>query len=199
DELNQMASLVDLSCWRAVHQPDRSAYHFLKDGVAPDASLTYAALDQNARAIAGFLQSRARFGDRILLLYPPGLHFVRAFLGCLYAGVLAVPAPPLDPLRMTQSLLRLQGIAKDAQITGVLTTPEIVNSAERARLSLSVADPTHWIVSDDVSDDWARQWRPPDLAPDRGAYVQYTSGSTSPPRLVLVPHGSLPTPCWSIH
>jgi len=83
-----MASLVDLSRWRAVDQPDRSAYHFLKDGVAPDTSLTYAALDRHARAIAGFLQSRARFGDRVLLLYPPGLHFVRAFLGCLYAGVL---------------------------------------------------------------------------------------------------------------
>src|SRR5438128_549749 len=193
-----MASLVDLSCWRAVHQPDRSAYHSLKDGVAPDASLTYAALDRHARAIAGFLQSRARFGDRILLLYPPGLHFVRAFLGCLYAGVLAVPAPPLDPLRMTQSLPRLQGIAKDAQITGVLTTPEIVNSAERARLSLSGEDPTHWIVSDDVSDDWARQWRPPDLAPDRVAYLQYTSGSTSTPKGVMVTHGNLLHHCGYI-
>src|SRR5438445_3644047 len=193
-----MASLVDLSCWRAVHQPHRWAYHFLKDGVAPDASLTYAALDQHARALAGFLQSRARFGDRILLLYPPGLHFVRAFLGCLYAGVLAVPAPPLDPLRMTQSLPRLQGIAKDAQITGVLTTPEIVNSAERARLSLSGEDPTHWIVSDDVSDDWARQWRPPDLAPDRVAYLQYTSGSTSTPKGVMVTHGNLLHHCGYI-
>ena len=198
NELNQMASLVDLSRWRAVDQPDRSAYHFLKDGVAPDASLTYAALDRHARAIAGFLQSRARFGDRVLLLYPPGLHFVRAFLGCLYAGVLAVPAPPLDPLRMTQSLPRLQGIAKDAQITGVLTTPEIVNSAERARLSLSGEDPTHWIVSDDVSDDWARQWRPPDLAPDRVAYLQYTSGSTSTPKGVMVTHGNLLHHCGYI-
>src|SRR5207245_11406301 len=115
-----MASLVDLSYWRAIHQPDRSAYHFLKDGVALDASLTYAALDQHARAIAGFLQSRAGFGDRILLLYPPGLHFVRAFLGCLYAGVIAVPAPPLVPSRMTQILPRLVGIATDAQITGHL-------------------------------------------------------------------------------
>src|SRR5262245_29639528 len=120
-----MASLVDLSRWRADNQASLPAYYFLRDGIAPDGSLTYAALDKHARAIAGFLQSHARFGDRVLLLYPPGLHFVRAFLGCLYAGVLAVPAPPLDPLRTKQSLARLKGIANDAQVTCVLTTAEI--------------------------------------------------------------------------
>jgi amino acid adenylation domain-containing protein len=191
DELDQLASLVELSRWRAVHQPERSAYYFLKDGIAIDASLTYAALDQHARAIAGFLQSRAGFGDRILLLYPPGLHFVRVFLGCLYAGVLAVPAPPLDPLRMKQSLSRLQGIASDARITGVLTTPEIVQSAERAGLSLSGEDPTRWFTVDDVREDWARQWRPPDLTPNHVAYLQYTSGSTTTPKGVMVTHRNL--------
>ena len=188
DELDQMASLVDLSRWRADNQASRPAYHFLRDGIAPDGSLTYAALDKHARAIAGFLQSQARFGDRILLLYPPGLHFVRAFLGCLYAGVLAVPAPPLDPLRMKQSLPRLKGIANDAQVTCVLTTAEIANAAERARLSGEDPD---WYVVDDAGDDWARQWRRPNLTPDHVAYLQYTSGSTSAPRGAMVTHRSL--------
>ena len=189
DELDQMASLVDLSRWRADNQASRPAYYFLRDGIAPDGSLTYAALDKHARAIAGFLQSHARFGDRVLLLYPPGLHFVRAFLGCLYAGVLAVPAPPLDPLRMKQSLQRLKGIANDAQVTCVLTTAEIANAAERARFSGE--DPTDWYVVDDAGDDWARQWRRPDLTADHVAYLQYTSGSTSAPRGVMVTHRSL--------
>ena len=198
DELDQVASLVELSRWRAVHQPDRPAYHFLKNGVAPDASLTYASLDRHARAIAGFLQSRVGFGDRILLLYPPGLDFVRAFLGCLYAGVLAVPAPPLDPLRMKQSLPRLQGIAKDAQIAGVLTTPEIVNSAEGARLSLLAEEPPRWFVVDDIGEEWASQWRAADVTPHHVAYLQYTSGSTSTPKGVMVTHQNVLHQCGYI-
>jgi amino acid adenylation domain-containing protein len=186
-----MANLVDLSRWRAIHQSERSAYYFLRDGISIDASLTYAALDLHARAIAGFLQSCAGFGDRVLLLYPPGLDFVRAFLGCLYAGVLAVPAPPLDPLRLKQSLPRLQAIANDAQISCVLTTSELANSAKRARLSLSVADPTRWFIADEVGEDWAARWRPPDLVPDHVAYLQYTSGSTSSPKGVMVTHRNL--------
>jgi acyl-CoA synthetase (AMP-forming)/AMP-acid ligase II/acyl carrier protein len=190
-----MASLVDLSRWRAVHQPNDVAYHFLKDGLAPSGSLTYAELDQRARAIAGFLQSHAKCGDRILLLYPPGLHFVCAFLGCLYAGVLAVPAPPLDPLRMKHSLQRLQSIARDARVTCVLTTSEIVTAAERARLSLVDEDPTRWFAVDDVGEGWARQWMRPDLAQDDVAYLQYTSGSTSTPKGVMVTHRNLLHQC----
>ena len=191
DDLNKMASLVDLSRWRAVHQPNSFAYYFLKDGLEPDASLTYAELDQRARAIAGFLQSHAKSGDRILLLYPPGLHFVCAFLGCLYAGVLAVPAPSLDPLRRKHSLPRLQSIAKDAQVTCVLTTSEIVNTAERAHLSLVGEDPTHWFAVDDVGEGWAGQWRQPGFALDHVAYLQYTSGSTSTPKGVMLTHRNL--------
>ena len=99
---------------------------------------------------------------------------------------------------MKQSLPRLRGIANDAQITCVLTTPEIVNSAERARLSLSGEDPTLWFTADDVREDWARQWGPPDLAPDHVAYLQYTSGSTSTPKGVMVTHRSLLHHCGYI-
>ena len=198
DELDQRASLVDLSRWRARHQPDRFAYHFLEDGVAPEAALTYAALDHGARAIAGFLQSRTAFGDRVLLLYPPGLEFVRAFLGCLYAGVLAVPAPPLDPLRMKQSLPRIQGIASDAQISCVLTTPEIVRQAEHGLLSIAGDAWPHWFITDDLGDDWGRQWTPPNLMPDHVAYLQYTSGSTSEPKGVMVTHRNLLHHCGYI-
>jgi acyl-CoA synthetase (AMP-forming)/AMP-acid ligase II len=89
--------------------------------------------------------------------------------GCLYAGVLAVPAPPLDPLRLERGLPRLQNIARDAGITCVLTTPDIANSAERARLSLSGEDRTHWFAIDDLGEEWSRRWSPPHLQPDQVA------------------------------
>jgi len=195
DGPGQATSLVDISRWRAVHQPDTVAYHFLTDGAASHASLTYASLDLRARAIAGLLQSRVEPGARILLLYPPGLDFVRAFLSCLYAGVLAVPAPPLDPSRAKQGLSRLQSIATDAQVAAVLATPEIANAAELARESRSEAYPPRWFAIDEIDDRWAEQWRQPDLAPDQVAYLQYTSGSTSTPRGVMVTHRNLLCQC----
>ncbi|HYH44501.1 MAG TPA: AMP-binding protein, partial [Thermoanaerobaculia bacterium] len=68
------------------------AYTFLEDGEAEGASLTFREVGEKARAIGARLQSLGLSGERVLLLYPPGLEFVTAFLGCLYGGVVAVPA-----------------------------------------------------------------------------------------------------------
>ena len=54
---------------------------------------TYQRLDQEARTCAAWLQRHLPAGSRVLLLYPNGLEFVAAFVGCLYAGMIAVPAP----------------------------------------------------------------------------------------------------------
>ena len=57
-------------------------------------------------------------GGRALLLYPPGLEFIAAFFGCLYAGVVAVPA--YLP-RLNRPMTRLRSIVVDAQPCAVLT------------------------------------------------------------------------------
>jgi acyl-CoA synthetase (AMP-forming)/AMP-acid ligase II len=79
---------------RASHQPEEIVYTFLLDGETESDWLTYQVLDRQARAIAATLQSYQTMGERALLLYPPGLEFVAAFFGCLYAGVVAVPVYP---------------------------------------------------------------------------------------------------------
>ena len=90
---------------RAEKTPDRTAYVFLAEGEEEQDRLTYAALDRQARAIAAALGRTVRPGERALLLYPPGLDFVAAFFGCLYAGVIAVPAyPPRSARRMPRML-----------------------------------------------------------------------------------------------
>src|SRR4051794_5783189 len=87
------ATLVDLLCWRASHQPGLRAYAFLRDGEAEESSVDYGELDRQARTIAARLQALGvAGGECALLFYPSGLEFIGAFLGCLYAGVVAVPA-----------------------------------------------------------------------------------------------------------
>ena len=92
--MQDFRSLVDLLRTRAHAAPDRTAYTFLADGEAESARLDRAALERRARAVGAALQAAGAGGERALLLVPPGLDFVAAFLGCLYGGVVAVPAYP---------------------------------------------------------------------------------------------------------
>ena len=99
------SNLVDLLRHRALHQGDDRAFTYLVDGENEELHLSYRQLDRQARAIAAFLQSRNLEGERALLLYPAGLEFIAAFFGCLYAGVVAVPA---YPPRRNRTLSRIQ-------------------------------------------------------------------------------------------
>src|SRR3972149_3855440 len=107
-----MNNFIDLLRHRAAQHPDKTAYIFLKDGKAETARLTYRELDRQAQAIAAELQAKGGSGERAVLFYPSGLDFIAAFLGCLYAGVIAVPAYPPRPNR---SMSRLLAIVKDCQ------------------------------------------------------------------------------------
>src|SRR5579859_4972793 len=89
----EFSTLVELLRWRAFDQPDQKAYIFLADG-EEEYSLTYGELDRQSRAIGALLQRLDAMGERVLLLYPPGLDYISAFFGCLYAGSIAVPAYP---------------------------------------------------------------------------------------------------------
>src|ERR1700757_1475427 len=86
------ASFVDLLSFRAAQQADQLAYRFLVTGDADGETeeITFGELGRRARAIGGWLQERGFAGARALLLYPPGLEFIRGYLGSLFGGVIAV-------------------------------------------------------------------------------------------------------------
>src|SRR5438128_10205543 len=128
DRTVDFATLVELLRWRALRQPDRRAYTFLLDGETTEAHLTYTDLDRQARAIGAQLQRRGAAGERALLLYPPGLDYIAAFFGCLYAGAVAVPT---YPPRRNRSSDRLQAIVANARAAAVLPTPTIEAFAGR--------------------------------------------------------------------
>src|SRR5882724_11284943 len=85
-------TLVSLLTRRASHDADRLAFVFLGDGERETARLSFGDLDRRARDLAAELRARGLAGARVLLLYPPGLDYIEAFFGCLYAGAIAVPA-----------------------------------------------------------------------------------------------------------
>src|SRR4051812_35090066 len=115
-------TLADMLRERAAVDPDRRAYAFIDDDDVISSVLTFAELDRRSRAIAAFIQSRARQKDRVLLFHPPGLDYLAAFYGCFYAGVVAVPVFPHDQSRARRSAARLQAIMADAEASLALTS-----------------------------------------------------------------------------
>ncbi len=183
-----MRSLVDLVRFRAEERPDRVAYRFLADGETETSQVTYYQQDCRARAIAAVLTERRAAGQRALLLYPRTLDFISAFLGCLYSGVVAVP---LYPPRSDRGLPRLAAVAADAQVKLILTTS---TSLPRIRAWLSRMPEgagVEVIATDQIAPEQANQWVRPDINPESLAFLQYTSGSTSTPKGVMVTHGNL--------
>ena len=199
------ATLVDLLSLRARTQADEMAYTWLADGIEAGGDggklpgdMTYAQLDARARAVAAHLQGELslRVGDRVLLLYPPGLEFVCAFFGCLYAGVIAVPAYPPRPNR---SLERLQTIVADAAAAAALTSDAVWQLVQRQLPQTPALALLPWTRTDSAIDTSAGSaWYAPALGKEHVAFLQYTSGSTSAPKGVMVSHGNILQNEWMI-
>jgi acyl-CoA synthetase (AMP-forming)/AMP-acid ligase II len=176
---------------RAGEQRDQQAYTFLVGGEDEEIKLSYGELDVRSRAIATALREKTAPGDRVLLLYPPGLDYVAGFFGALYAGCVAVPAYPPDPARLGRTLPRLQAIAADCGAKVVLTISPILQMAELLLADAPDLRALHWMSSDDLSTSLADPWRAPELDGGSIAFLQYTSGSTATPRGVILTHGNL--------
>ncbi len=182
------SNLLDLLRHRAAHQAHDRAFTYLVDGETEEIHLTYQGLDRQARAIAAQLQAMNLAGERALLLYPAGLDFIAAFFGCLYAGVVAVPA---YPPRRNRSMSRIQAIADDAEAKIALTTYPVWDRVQ------SVVDQTPdlkkiaWLCTDQLATEIADDWRAPDVHGDTVAFLQYTSGSTGTPKGVILTHANL--------
>src|SRR5437762_5245349 len=116
-------TLLDMLDARVATRAQSAANAFCRDD-GERSEHTYGELQRRARAIAADLQRRMGGGERVLLVFPPGLEFVSAFFGCLYAGVLAVPATYPKPRR---PMPRLAAIAHDCQPAAVLTTSQTLS------------------------------------------------------------------------
>lgn len=184
----EFSTLVELLRYRATHQPDQTAYTFLQDGEVESGKLSFRELDQQAQSIAAYLRQSTYPGDRALLLYPSGLDFIAAFMGCLYAGVAAVPA---YPPRRNQKRSRLEAIVNDAQPSVVLTISSILTNlqqqwTEHPQLTNLPCVATDQITGTETVDvNWSQ------ISADTLAFLQYTSGSTGRPKGVMVSHENI--------
>ncbi|TCP59318.1 amino acid adenylation domain-containing protein [Tumebacillus sp. BK434] len=187
-EQREWKTLVELVMHRAVAEPERIAYTFLLEH-GREERCSYGELDAAARGMAAVLQQQHTAGQRALLLYPPGLDYLYAFFGCLYAGILPVPA---YPPRSNGHLTRLQAIVADAQASAALTTPEILQGVQSRLAELPGLAKLAWMAPDRETVRMQRTaWQPVQTERASLAFLQYTSGSTALPKGVMLTHENL--------
>ncbi len=186
--LSTFSEVVEL---RADSQPEARAYTFLLDGESEEESLSYEQLRRRVRAIGGLLQEAGARGERVLLLFPPGLDYVAAYLGCLHAGAIAVPAYPPDPMRLARTLPRLESLISDARARFALTLSGIREMAEAFGEQAASLGALNWLCVEEATEAHALAWKDPGSTSDTVAMLQYTSGSTGSPRGVMLTHGNL--------
>lgn len=182
-------TLVELMLDRAAELPDKPAYTFLEDGENEERTWTYSNLDRHARAVAvQLLANGVEPGDRVLLLYPPGLDFIAGFFGCLAAGVIAVPCyPPGTPDLANKAA----GIAKDCGAKVALTISMFEFLADNPEGDLAWLANLKVLATDGLDAKHGDAWKYPNIGPDTLAFLQYTSGSTSYPKGVMVTHSNI--------
>jgi acyl-CoA synthetase (AMP-forming)/AMP-acid ligase II len=169
-------------------KPRGRAFVLLQNGEAESDSLTFGELDRRARAVAAALQGMGAGGERAVLLYPASLDFVAGFLGCLCAGVIAVPAYP--PGR-DRSARRLLAIMEDARPAVVMSTSSLLGTIKKQLTEEGGFLPAHWLSTDDIEGGGESAARPTSPRPEDLAFLQYTSGSTGDPKGVMVTHANI--------
>lgn len=180
-------TLIDSLRYWTEQQPQEVAYYYT-DGEGEEQSLTYEQFDRHARAIAARLIDLGMTGERALLLYPQGLEFIVAWFGCLYAGVVAVPA---FPPRRNRNMERIEAIADDCQAKVALTEHDVLDRIEDLLEEAPHLKKLHWLATDRVPDSVGAGWNPPRIDPASLAMLQYTSGSTGTPKGVMLSHANL--------
>jgi acyl-CoA synthetase (AMP-forming)/AMP-acid ligase II len=174
---------------RARDSPERLAFLFLSDGDLVENRVTYGQLHERACAIAAVLRGQCDEHSRVMLMFPSSVDFLVALFGCFYANVAPVPVSPIDRVRGLHGLRRTEQIARDAQVSVVLTTSAIeAQVREATALSAGLAQVPVVFVDKISSRSPATDVDP---QADGVALIQYTSGSTGDPKGVVLKHRQL--------
>jgi thioester reductase-like protein len=190
----QLDTILDyMDHWAAV-QPEKCFSAFLDRHGKPRETYTYQSFAARTRFLAEYLHDETAFqrGDRVALVYPPGLEMVASFVACARIGAIPVPVPPASSVAKGGAA-RLRSVLLDSGAALALTDSSLESAPGDRREVSDQAD------SEDPLASLGIQWLATDRlqgiarggtigSPTQTLFLQYTSGSTGAPKGVVVSH-----------
>lgn len=175
-----METIYDFLAVHAQSKTNDEAFTFIEDN-GEVSQISFSELHQKAQSIAQCLKTQCDVGSRVVLLFPPGLEYIQAFLGCLYAGLVAVP---LYPPQSKKHAGRVLTVIDDCKANLVLT-----NGLLKSQLEGELA-PLPLLSFEQLCGGDSECLATPPKA-EQVAFLQYTSGSTGTPKGVVITHSNI--------
>ena len=165
---------------------------FARDSRPPqsEASFSYTALERASARYGGALQALGlKKGDRVALILPAAEDFVLCFFGAMRAGIVPVPIyPPLGLGQLQGYLDNTRHIVAKAGARALVTTSQIKRMLGTVQASSPALEQ---VVAVEAIRESLELLKPVKLAGDDIAFLQFTSGSTSRPKGVMLTHANL--------
>ena len=186
-------TFIDILYEQRDKYPSKQLYIFLFDGEKEELSITYDQLVIKAKMLAQKLDDVVEKNDRILLFYPPGLEYIIAFFACMFKGLIAVPAYPPE----SRNINRIYSIIQDSKAKIALCSKDVYERVSSGKITnLHGLEKKLTLLSTDIINEPITDVNiSTQVLPDDIAFLQYTSGSTSTPKGVMVSHENLIANC----
>jgi acyl-CoA synthetase (AMP-forming)/AMP-acid ligase II len=174
--------------------PDRTAFQWFEKG-KPKRKISYQELWCGIESVGQEIRKIAHPRELVMLLFEPGIDFYVHFFACLRVGVIAIPYYPPMAANPQKGIDLISKIIASSGCTNLVLSESInMLKSWKGKWPKTTTNGTrllyHTISKSTVASKTSKPLPFEFPKPEDIAFLQFTSGSTSDPKGVIIGHGN---------